>query len=128
MTVLQQIAQNVLSTSLLPAAACAAQQVVPQFSGLWGSQQQRSMALYTSPEKYHFTFGTNSERGTQQSREWGPLGCPAASSASTDAMLLLLLPADKKERDPTFRKQPKDIAASRSPQRGGSAALRFGRC
>jgi hypothetical protein len=78
MTVLQQIAQNVLSTSLLPAAACAAQQVVPQFSGLWGSQQQRSMA--TSPEKYHFTFGTNSERGAQQGFEWGLYCCPQCCS------------------------------------------------
>ncbi|KAF8073190.1 NADH dehydrogenase [ubiquinone] iron-sulfur protein 8-B [Scenedesmus sp. PABB004] len=42
--------------------------------------QSRAMSLYTSGEKYHFTFGTNAER-------------------------------DKKERDPTFRKQPKDVAA-----------------
>jgi hypothetical protein len=40
-------------------------------------------------------------------------GSIAAHSAVPDTMLLLLLTADKKERDPTFRKQPKDIAASR---------------
>jgi hypothetical protein len=78
MTILQQIAQNVISTSLLPAAACAAQQVVPQFSGLWGSQQQRSMAVYSGDQKYQFTYGNNSERGAQHSREWGPLGSSAA--------------------------------------------------
>lgn len=63
MSVLQQIAQNVMSTSVLPAAVCAAQQQVPQLATLWGAQQQRSMALSSSSDKYHFTFGTNSERG-----------------------------------------------------------------
>lgn len=46
----------------------------------------------------------------------GPTALPVLASASSHSLLgvAAVLPADKKERDPTFRKQPQDVAASES--------------
>lgn len=46
---MQQVTQNVIGANVLPALAAV-------------HQQWRSMSFYTSADKYHFKYGTNSER------------------------------------------------------------------